>query len=89
MKFENRGKWLRQIQESSHKNEGVHFGQPNVDKCYNELMDMSFEEMKKRNGKELSDKEFEAFRPILLKKYPKEVVDFCYMKATEFEYEGD
>ena len=65
------------------KNEGVHFGQPNVDKCYNELMDISFQEMKKRNGKELSDKEFEAFRPTLLKKYPKEVVDYCYMKANE------
>lgn len=69
--------------ESAQKNEGVHFGQPNVDKCYNELMDISFQEMKKRNGKELSDKEFEAFRPTLLKKYPKEVVDYCYMKANE------
>lgn len=71
------------VAESRQKNEGVHFGQPNVDKCYNELMDISFQEMKKRNGKELSDKEFEAFRPMLLKKYPKEVVDYCYMKANE------
>ena len=69
--------------ESAQKNEGIHFGQPNVDKCYNELMDVTFQEMKKRNGKELSDKEFEAFRPMLLKKYPKEVVDYCYMKANE------
>lgn len=76
-------KKLKALVESAQKNEGVHFGQPNVDKCYNELMDISFQEMKKRNGKELSDKEFEAFRPTLLKKYPKEVVDYCYMKANE------
>lgn len=73
----------RYLFESAQKNEGVHFGQPDVDKCYSELMDISFQEMKKRHGKELTDKEFEAFRPILLKKYPKEVVDYCYIKANE------